>query len=239
MLFSALGVQCGDLVCAVGGGGKTSLLRALSRAATQRGLTAVLTTTTHMQAPEPGVPLCSAFDPDRLRALLDAHGFCMLGHAEGRRLSSAPGTDFARLRGLADVTLCEADGAHCLSCKAPAGHEPALPPEASLVVGVMGVTALGLPIAEGCHRPHIVARVLDVPQETPLAPEHAALLLTSPLGQRKGVPDGARYVALINQADSPERLEQALHIARLCERRGVRAVVTAFHQGDEPLYSTP
>ena len=72
MLFSALGVERGDLVCAVGGGGKTSLLRALSRAAAQRGLTAVLTTTTHMQAPEPGVPLCSAFDPDRLRARIDA-----------------------------------------------------------------------------------------------------------------------------------------------------------------------
>lgn len=49
MLLSSLHIRGGDLVCAVGGGGKTSLLHALRRAACERGMTAVITTTTHME----------------------------------------------------------------------------------------------------------------------------------------------------------------------------------------------
>lgn len=239
MLLSSLHIRGGDLVCAVGGGGKTSLLHALRRAACERGMTAVITTTTHMEVPGADVPFCPVFDPDRLRAMLAAHGYCVLGQADGRKLSAAPGTDFGQLRALTDLTLCEADGAHRLFCKAPAAHEPVLPPEATLVVGVMGVRALGLPIETGCHRPQVVSDVLGVPLDAALTPEHAALLLCSPRGQRKGVAPAMRYAALVNQADTPERLSLALEVAQGCARRGVRALVTAFRRGDAPLYVAP
>ncbi len=238
MLLSALEIQRGDLVCAVGGGGKTSLLYALLRATRRSGLTTVLTTTTHMEAPSQDVPRCQSFDPARLRALIAENGYCVLGRVEGTRLSPAPETDFRALTTLADVVLCEADGAHRRACKAPAAYEPVVPAEASLVVGVMGVLALGLPIEAGCHRPQIVCEVLGVPASAPLLPRHAVTLLISPLGQRKGVLPGMRYAALINQADTKERLAQALAIAHGCEQRGVRALVTAFRQGDTALYAT-
>jgi molybdenum cofactor cytidylyltransferase len=52
-----------------------------------------------------------------------------------------------------------------------------------------------------------------------------AAVLTHPDGGRKGVPPGARWVPLINKADTPQRLARAERLAGLLLEHTERVVV--------------
>src|SRR5690606_24722149 len=57
-----------------------------------------------------------------------------------------------------DVVIVEADGSRRLPFKAPATHEPVVPPAATVVVPVVGLAVLGRPLtAAHVHRPELVA----------------------------------------------------------------------------------
>ncbi len=105
--------------------------------------------------------------------------------------------------------LVEADGSRRLPLKAPAGHEPAIPPWANLVVVVAGLSALGHPLDErSVHRPARFSRVADLAPGEPITPRAVAQALASSEGGLKNTPPEARKVALLNQADT-EELQQA------------------------------
>jgi molybdenum cofactor cytidylyltransferase len=75
-----------------------------------------------------------------------------------------------------------------------------LPDCTTLVVVVVGIDAVGLPLtAKYIHRPERVAAIW--PGET-VAPQMVARVLVHPLGGRKGVPVGARVVALLNKVET-------------------------------------
>ena len=69
-LYERLGIPCG-VTAVIGSGGKTTLLRTLSR---ELPGTVILTTTTHI-LPFEGVPLLTAPTEDEVRAALSANGF--------------------------------------------------------------------------------------------------------------------------------------------------------------------
>ena len=125
------------VVALVGAGGKTSTLFALAREARAAGLTAIVTTTTHIR-PHPRLPLTGETDGEKLRALVDAQGVVVCGRREPTgKLTLAAAVETCRRA--ADVVLVEADGAKMLPLKAPAEHEPAIPPCADAVVAVAGL----------------------------------------------------------------------------------------------------
>ena len=125
------------VVALVGAGGKTSTLFALAREARAAGLTAIVTTTTHIR-PHPRLPLTGETDGEKLRALVDAQGVVLCGRREPTgKLTLAAAVETCRRA--ADVVLVEADGAKMLPLKAPAEHEPAIPPCADAVVAVAGL----------------------------------------------------------------------------------------------------
>jgi molybdenum cofactor cytidylyltransferase len=100
--------------------------------------------------------------------------------------------------------LIEADGSHQKPLKAPAEHEPAIPGFADTVVVVAGLSALGLPLGdETVHRPEIFSRLTGLDQGDAISSEAIIKELTHPMGGLKNIPDGARRVALLNQADTP------------------------------------
>jgi hypothetical protein len=121
--------------------------------------------------------------------------------AEGRLRGIHP----SRVAGLArswPYVVVEADGSKRSPVKAPAGHEPALPPGAGLVLGVIGLGCLGQPMAEpAVHRPERFGPLTGCAPGAPIGPEHLAALCRSPLGLFKGVPAGTPRVLLLNQAD--------------------------------------
>lgn len=104
------------------------------------------------------------------------------------------------LRGLADVLLIEADGAKRLPLKVPGEREPVIPEFAEMVIGVVGVDALGEPIQKTCHRPEKVADFLGKGMEEVVTEDDIVKIAVSAEALRKCV-DGREYCVLLNKAD--------------------------------------
>lgn len=218
-LSAALGVE-GGIVCAVGAGGKKSLLYALAAEAGPRtALTATVMTTRF--PPRLRAQIC-VDEPEALATQVPARaGVQLLAYA---RPSAKPG----RLAGLEPsqvaalhaaggfaLTLVKADGARMRGIKAPQADEPQLPPGTVLLLPVLSIGVLGQPLDEAtAHRPERLAAVCGARLGEALAVAHLARLLASEQGALQHA-DDARVVPVINQVDDPARRAQAIEVARL------------------------
>jgi molybdenum cofactor cytidylyltransferase len=124
-----------------------------------------------------------------------------------------------RLHRLADQfslpLLVEADGSRRLPLKAPAAHEPVIPDWVKTVVVVAGLSGLGKPLNhEWVHRPELFSRLADLDLDASVTAEGLVRVLSHPQGGLKGVPDGARRVALLNQAGTAELQAVAQRMAQ-------------------------
>lgn len=102
-LYERLGVPCG-VTAVIGSGGKTTLLRTLSR---ELPGTVILTTTTHI-LPFEGVPLLTAPTEDEVRAALARSRVLCLGTPAPEGKLTAPSLPFSPAR--AACGLCARRG---------------------------------------------------------------------------------------------------------------------------------
>lgn len=101
--------------------------------------------------------------------------------------------------------LIEADGSRQKPLKAPAEHEPPVPPFSEVVIYLAGLSALGKPLhEEHVHRPEIFTQISGLTPHHPITPQAILNALTHPQGGLKHIPPNARRVVLLNQADTPE-----------------------------------
>ena len=157
------------MVAFVGGGGKTTAIYWLANELVNQYKQKVLiTTSTNMWKPvenqgDPwGFPVSVIKNEKRLfninkEAVNDPIVFGLekkLG--QGKVKLSSPGIKaFFQLKeeNIFDIILIEADGSANRSVKAPANHEPAIPPGTNQVVGLIGLSAVGKPAEENfVHR---------------------------------------------------------------------------------------
>ncbi len=204
------------IIAVVGGGGKSTLLFALARLLPGR---TVLTTTTRIFASQTRFAnrVYSLDDSDWERALADVEGSSLVvGRLEERHALGVPPEIPARILARPDVdwVVVEADGSRRLPVKAPADHEPVIPPETRILVTVAGIDALSAPIAEIAHRPERVSALTGLSPEIRLSPDALGELLASERGGGKGAPPGARRVVLLNKVESPAQDELAARVAR-------------------------
>jgi molybdenum cofactor cytidylyltransferase len=248
-LLAAFGLGVGEkleLVAFVGGGGKTGLMFALANAWPGHVVT---TTTTRIFAAQmklsPAVleigdwqltSSDSAPQRQSLLATLQSHlaafGQCLVvgGVGEGTNVDKALGVPVEApgwLLAQPGVTavLVEADGSRMKPIKAPAAHEPVIPPETTLLVAVVGIDALAGPLEEVAHRPERVRALLGsqssiANRQSPIVNHHltaagVARLLNHPQGGLKDTPTGARATAFINKVETADQLTAAREIARL------------------------
>ena len=230
-IWEKLGADMGRHRCLalVGGGGKTTLMYALARQARDAGRTVVVTTTTHIM-PHPGLFL--AGNVDELAHILAVEGIATLGRFDRPDKLTGAG-DLAACLALADVVLAEADGARLHPLKAPAEHEPVIPPCANGVIAVAGMDCVGRPIEAVCHRPERVCALLDKDPGDRVTPADVAALLAHPQGGRKGVGEGRAFRCALNKADTPERAAWAGEIGTLLARRGIWAAATYFTEEEQ------
>jgi molybdenum cofactor cytidylyltransferase len=219
-----LDLDRGAVVSIVGAGGKTTTLFALANELAARGLRVVSTTTTFLHWPRPGETPHILADPDleRLLAALPAalaeHGHVTLV-TDAERQDKVRGLEpdtIGRVCGLpeADVVVLEADGARHRLIKAPAAHEPALPPETTHVIAVAGWPAVGRPLSDKvAHRLEQVCALTGLTPGDPIPPEALATLIVHPEGGRKRVPPGAQVWGMLSRVP-PDQREQALALAR-------------------------
>jgi molybdenum cofactor cytidylyltransferase len=234
-LLAAFGLSDSpELIAIVGGGGKSSLLFALGRALPGR---VVLTTTTRIFAAQVQLAdaVCELENLAALGELLERYGrVLVIGNVEGEKAFGVPPELPAQLLARPDIdyVVVEADGSRMRPIKAPAAHEPAIPPETSLVIPLVGIDALDGPIEAVGHRPELVLSVIGRgeaagrkidggeqiahPAASPvqrLSVEEVARLITHPQGGMKGVPEGARVIPLINKVETEDQLRAARQIA--------------------------
>jgi molybdenum cofactor cytidylyltransferase len=245
-LAEALGMTRNDVVALVGGGGKSTAMFRVAREAVERGGTAITTTTTKIYATQ--IALAPAHVPaaeatrERVAAALAAHGHVLIIGPKNPETARADGVSLELFHDLRtwfpDVCLLnEADGSRMRPFKAPAGHEPVIPPETTLVVPVVGADAYGRPLdEEHVHRAALVSALSGAPLGTPITPEIVARTLAHPDGGRKGVPTGARVVVLINKIDGLADPGLARETAaRLLREPGIEAVVLAAVRAEKPV----
>lgn len=212
-LIDALGAHEG-IVCAVGAGGKKSVLYQLAREHAGR---IALTATVHTTVFPDDLPVETVIDGDpALRArVLSANASCSLAYAcpsskPGRYAGVSPDTIRAlHDAGHFDATFVKADGARMRWIKAPREGEPLLPPGTDLVVPVVSARAIGEPLTERiAHRPDRVAAIAGVEPGAPLTPEAVGRLLASDEGGLKGTA-GSRVAPVINMVDNDLQEEMA------------------------------
>lgn len=224
-LLVPLGIGRGDVVAAVGAGGKTTLVYALAAEARRAGWRVLVTTTTHMgMLPEASTgPLlveAEGMSEADLDEALRAHGLATILGRRVRpdKLEGLPPERVDALATHADLTLVEADGARGRSLKAPAAHEPVVPSSATLLVVLAALDVLGTPAAGALvHRPEIVGRLAGLGPDEPVTEDALAACLAHPDGYLARVRDGLRSAVLLNKVEDEARTAAADRIAsRLC-----------------------
>lgn len=239
-LTDALRVSPGQAVAFVGAGGKSSALSCLARELS-RQVPVVMTCTTHLGLEQSSLAEVhfAVSGRDQVwpleQGLARKASVLVTGPLDlrERKWTGLRGELLDEVRRAASaaggVILIEADGARRRSLKAPAAHEPVIPPFATSVVPVVGLDAVGVRLDHrNVHRPERVAALLGVRPGVRLKSEHIARLLAHPEGGLKDVPAGAEVRPLMTRADDEERLRTGEDVAEVALRMGpFRALVIA------------
>lgn len=193
-------------ICIVGGGGKTTVMYELAAAWAACGCKVLVLTSTHILQPADG---SFAADAAAVHNLWQQRRYAVIGTPElaSGKLTAPPQDLYEALQLQADVILCEADGSKHHPCKAPAAHEPVLLPDSDIVLAVVGMDALGCPLAQACQRPQPAAAFLGCSLDSVIDEQMLAALLLSEQGARKNVGKRTYYIVL-NKCDLIKAAQQ-------------------------------
>ena len=234
-LTQALRIGDGEIVAFVGGGGKSTAMFRLAQEMVEAGGKVITTTTTRIFAAQielAPVPF-STFEVNRaeLEAALEQRRHVLVTAPVNREQGKASGVSLDLVRSLCAVPdvsaiLIEADGSRMRPFKAPAAHEPVIPPETTLVVPVVGADVFGEPLTDvRVHRPELVRALTGAREGEPVTPELVARVLAHPQGGLKNIPPRARVLGLVNKVESDSQLAAARETARLLLREPRLAAV--------------
>lgn len=206
----------------VGGGGKTTAMFQLAR---QFETPVIVTTTTHLaidQGRLADVHFILTEDapfPELEQAIHEHQVVLLTGepHAD-ERLGSIPSHILTQLKSFADEhgipVLIEADGSRKLPIKAPAEKEPVIPDWVNVVCVVVGLSSVGVPASvDTVHRFAEFSMISGVRSGETILFEHIEKMLLHPLGGLKAIPEGARRIVLLNQADDKMLVREAIVLA--------------------------
>ena len=221
---SLFGLGPKELIAVVGGGGKTSLMFSLAEELISSGRQVITTTTTKVRLSEAALAPCEVFTGiesgwrENLRKGILRHGHVFVAHKvldSGKVKGIGPEVaDDLYGKAFAEYLLLEADGAAGRPLKAPAEHEPVVPVSTTLVIGMIGLEALGQPLDEKfVFRPGLFEKLTGLYRGEPLNPDSLASLFQSPNGLFKGAPLSARRIAFLNKLDIRDNRQEALDLA--------------------------
>jgi molybdenum cofactor cytidylyltransferase len=243
LLSKALRLQRRTVVSFVGAGGKTSAMFRLARELAASGWRVVTTTTTHLG--ENQISLAPAWiqieRADSLPGRLDRFGHCLItGPPVGSgRILGISIDQVTALHSLTEVdcVLVEADGSRGCPFKAPAEHEPVLPPLTTHVVPVAGMEVIGLSLdGQNVHRPELVSGLTGLPLGSPITADAVAKVLTHDSGGAKHLPQNAKLIPLLNKADDAYGLHVAGTVAGLLiQHPAVDRVLAGSMQAEMPV----
>ncbi len=201
-------------ICAVGAGGKTSLLYRLAEEYRAMGKQVLLVTTTKMYLPREYAVLDGS--AREILEQLERDGFAVAGTTVcgGEKMGPLSGDILRQVVPQAEIVLAEADGSRRLPLKTPGPGEPVLPEACDYLVVVEGMSAVGKPLRQVCHRAECTAGCLNCSADHVVTEEMAAQAAVRGYetyleevgkrnAQRRGEPDGSvpGGCYFLNQAD--------------------------------------
>ena len=250
-LYQSRQVQPKDIIAFTGAGGKTTALFRLADEIAASGLRVVMTTTTRLALAQAHAPRSAPLRYDgshdfveRVSAALVSRRLVLIvgENVEEDKVAGVPPPFVDQLAALdaVDVVLYEADGARMLPFKAPAAHEPVLAESTTLLVSVIGITAMGAPLdAAHVHRAEIVARLAGAKMGDQVSPMIAARVIANREGGLKDKPHAARVIALVNQVENAGQLDAARVLARLLLKYNeIDAVAIGAVRNQDPIRET-
>ena len=231
------------VVCAVGAGGKKSLLRRL--AAQHPGRVALTGTVFITHVPEDaGFAIAVAADADLPGAVAQLGSAARVVYAcpsdKPGRWAGASAATIERIHreGGFAATYVKADGARMRWVKAPADDEPAVPECCTTVLPVVSALAVGEPLSSRvAHRVERIEQVLGLREGEIITPTQLGRLIASPLGMTKRT-EARRVVPVINMVDDARReagAREAAAVALDLNERIDRVVLTCLARGEAPL----
>jgi len=231
------------VVCAVGAGGKKSLLRCLASAHPGRVALTATVFITHVPE-EAGFAIAVAQDADLPGAVARLGAAPRVAYAcpsdkPDRWAGASPATiERIHREGGFAATYVKADGARMRWVKAPGDDEPALPACCTTVLPVVSALAIGEPLSSRvAHRVERIEQVLGLREGEIITPAHLGRLIASPLGMLK-LTETRRVVPVINMVDDARReagaREAAAMALDLCERID-RVVLLCLARTDDPV----
>ena len=161
------------VVSIAGAGGKTTLMFALARSRAREGYTAAVMTTTHILCPKPSETLAVVTGGPQEAARAFSQGKLVAAgspDAECFKMTAPAGETMQYLLDHAQALIIEADGSKRLPIKFPNDTEPVLLPQTNRVVVVAGLSALGRPLGEICHRAPLACERLGLSPREPVTP---------------------------------------------------------------------
>ncbi|MEK6607872.1 MAG: selenium cofactor biosynthesis protein YqeC [Myxococcota bacterium] len=232
-LSEALGLEARDVVAFVGAGGKTTALRWLGVERAAVGERVVLLTTTKIER-QAGLRTVLAALAREVETLGGPWPVLVVTADLGTRLRGVPPelVDELARGGGGFRLLVQADGAARRAFKAPDAFEPVVPSSATVVVSVVGLDVLGVPLDfRRVHRPERVAALTGAAVGSAVSPQIIATVLLHPDGGGKGVPPGARRVAILNKVESDDAWGAARAIAHRLAAAGITTLAGSLRDG--------
>lgn len=247
-LLEALALNRRGVVSFSGAGGKTSLMFRLARELSKVEGPVLTTTTTKIWMPtldqSPGVifSVSSKELLSKARNIFKIHRHFSAGAqiSSNKKVLGFP-PDFVDelwYSGMFRWILVEADGAAGRSIKVPGPDEPVIPACSNIVIGVVGLDAIGKPLDNrSVFRPRLFSTITGLVMGEPLTESVVAAAILHKEGIMKGAPPHADRLLFLNKADQPGALESArrisAHLLKRAEKIGLKKVIIG-HAGHEP-----
>jgi molybdenum cofactor cytidylyltransferase len=251
-LFEAARIGTAPRLALTGAGGKTTAMFHLGRelvdAAVKKGApgTALLTSTTHLAAGQLSLSdhhftINSPQEIDALGARLPSGVVLLTGPlGSGQRTRGLDEKAMLHLLALAETSpdgplplLVEADGSRQRPLKAPADYEPVVPDWVDQVLVFAGLSALGKPLdSEWVHRPERFASLAGLQLGQEISISALEKVLVSQKGGLKGLPDSARRVAVLNQADTEQLRKAGLQLAQAIQGQYAASLIASLNAQD-------
>lgn len=213
MIFERLGLNLIEpkVISVVGAGGKTSLIRQLSKELKSLDKKVLSTTTTQVFIPNNVdyfilKKIGEDFKPKEGTITSFA------SHIKNEKLiGSLNEVDEIIIRNIFDYVLIEADGSKGKPLKAPAEHEPVITSLTSITIGVIGLDSIGQILNESnFHRAELISKLISKEIGQPLDIEDVINLLLHNDGTFKD--SVGRKILVLNKADSIERIKKGKYI---------------------------
>ncbi len=237
------------VIALAGAGGKTTLMFRLAHEFARAGETVLTTTTTKIFYPLPRQSRHVIISENlteiikQVQALLprSCHITAASGYLDSYynkyatpKLVGFQPAMIQRLweTGLFRYILVEADGAARRPLKAPAPHEPVIPPHTKELLVVIGLKAMGKPLNEDwVFRSEIYSQLSGLPTYSyclgaPVTPQSVVTVLLHPRGILQGCPVNIPCHLFLNQADDQRSYDAGRKIAALLSKQNCNR----FHQ---------